>query len=240
MRLKMIFQLKKPELDIEYRRAFLSLLKDCFKQTSRRVFERFYSSGTPMKPFTFGVFLPQPTFLHNTIKLSSTEITLNFSTIYSDLGTYFYSSLISRRKRSEPYPLPGYNSLILKRVSLQAEKIITASEMVFKTLSPFLVRRHHKQTNQDEYLTKNHHLFISQTETIVGVMVQELIDLEDRVDFIPVKLNQGIPIKHFGTYVEGNTGVFKLIGRPEVLDFIYKVGIGSRRSEGFGLLEVVG
>ena len=112
MRLKMIFQLKKPELDIEYRRAFLSLLKDCFKQTSRRVFERFYNSGTPMKPFTFGVFLPQPTFLHNTIKLNSTEITMNFSTVYPDLGTYFYSSLINRRKRLEAYPLPGYNSLM--------------------------------------------------------------------------------------------------------------------------------
>jgi CRISPR-associated endoribonuclease Cas6 len=239
MRLKMTFQLKKPELDIEYRRAFLSLLKDCFKETSRRVFEKFYKTGTPMKPFTFGIFLPQPTFLNNTIKLNSTEITLNFSTIYSNLGTYFYSSLINRRKRSEFYPLPNNNSLMLKRVSLQPEKKITASEIVFKTLSPFLARLHHKQTNQDEYLTKNHRLFISQLKTIIKVMMQELGGIEDNVDFIPVKLNQGIPIKHFGAYVEGNTGVFKLIGRPEILDFIYKVGIGSRRSEGFGLLEVV-
>lgn len=240
MRLKMIFQLKRPELDIEYRRAFLSLLKDCFKHQSLKVFEKLYGSGTPMKPFTFGIFLPQPRFVHNTIKLNSNAITMNFSTVYPELGTYFYSSLIKKWKRSEAYPLPGCNSLQLKRVSLQTEIPITSSEMVFKTLSPFLVRLHHQQSNHDEYLTKKHHLFISQLEKIISVMLEELTGAQDRVKFIPVKINQCIPIKHFGTLVGGNTGVFKLIGRPDVLDFIYKAGVGSRRSEGFGLLEVVG
>jgi len=240
MRLKMIFQLKKPELDIEYRRGFLSLLKHSFQEASPGVFKKFYGNGNTMKPFTFGVFLPKPRFKGNTVTLNSAEITLNFSTYYSDLGIYFYNSLIKKRKRFEPYPLPGDNSLLLKRVSLQKEKKITSTEVVFKTLSPFLVRRHHKESNQDEYLTKNHNLFVSQTEEIIRVMIKELTGKEDRVDFMPVKLNEGIPIKHYGMFVEGNTGVFKLTGTPGVLDFIYKVGIGSRRSEGFGLLEVVG
>jgi CRISPR-associated endoribonuclease Cas6 len=240
MRLKMIFQLKKPELAIEYRRAFLSLLKDCFKQASPRVFNTFYKNGNPMKPFTFAVFLPQPVFRHQHITLNSNEITLNFSTSFAELGTYFYSSLLKRKKQSEPYPFPRYNSLMLKRVSLQEEKPITSSEMVFRTLSPFLVRVHHKETNRDEYLTKQHRLFIEQLETIIRVMMEELTGMQDNVYVLPVKLNKGIPITHFGACVVGNTGVFKLIGPPQVLDFIYKVGIGSRRSEGFGLLEIVG
>jgi CRISPR-associated endoribonuclease Cas6 len=240
MRLKMIFQLKKPELDIEYRRAFLSLLKKSFMDTSPEVYEKLYGSGTPMKPFTFGVFLPKPTFSEKTISLGAKEITLNFSTYYSELGIYFYNSMIKKRKRFEAYPLPGDNSLRLQRVHLIKEKPIKSTEAVFKTLSPFLVRLHHKETNEDEYLTKNHNLFIPQMQENLRVMLKELAGIDERAEFMPVKMNDSIPIRHYGILVDGNTGVFKLTGKPEVLEFIYKAGAGSRRSEGFGLLELVG
>jgi CRISPR-associated endoribonuclease Cas6 len=191
-----------------------------------------------MKPFTFGVYLPKPQFTESTINLNTTEITLNFSTSEAKLGIYFYNSLV--KKRFEPFPLPGGNQLLLKRVILIKEKRISSSEAVFKTLSPFLVRLHHQMTNEDEYLTRDHNMLVSQTEIIIGVMLEKLTGKKERVDFMPVKLNKAILIKHFGMIVDGNTGVFKLTGRPEVLEFIYRVGIGSRRSEGFGLLEVIG
>lgn len=239
MRLKMVFQLKKPELDIEYRRTFLSLLKNSFQQASSEVYEKFYGSGTPMKPFTFGVFLPHPEFKDNKVYLKSTEITLNFSTYLSDLGIYFYNSLIRGKRRFVPYPLAGGNEMSLGRVSLQKEKQIKSSEAVFKTLSPVLARLHHKEHNEDEYLTKANQLFVPQVEEILRVMVEELLGRKERVEFTPVSLSDGIPIKHYGVFVDGTTGIFKLTGHPEVLDFVYKVGIGSRRSEGFGLLELV-
>lgn len=235
----MVFHLKKPELDIEYRRAFLSLLKNSFQQASPEVYEKFYGSGTPMKPFTFGVFLPSPVFKDNTILLKSTEITLNFSTYLSDLGIYFYNSLIRGKRRFVPYPLAGGNEMTLSRVSLQKEKQIKSSEAVFKTLSPVLARLHHKEHNEDEYLTKANQLFVPQVEEILRVMVEELLGRKERVEFTPVSLSDGIPIKHYGIFVDGTTGIFKLTGHPEVLDFVYKGGIGSRRSEGFGMLELV-
>lgn len=239
MRLKMAFHLKKPELDSEYRRAFLSLLKNSFQQASPEVYEKFYGSGVPMKPFTFGVYLPNPEFKGHTIHLKSTEITLNFSTCLSDLGIYFYNSLIRGKRRFVPYPLSGDNEMTLGRISLQKEKQIKSSEAVFKTLSPFLARLHHKEDNADEYLTKANELFVPQMEENIRVMVEVLLGRKERVEFMPVLLSDAIPIKHFGLLVDGTTGIFKLTGHPEVLDFIYKVGIGSRRSEGFGMLELV-
>lgn len=235
----MVFQLKKPELDMEYRRAILSVLKNSFQQAAAGVYEKFYGDGVPMKPFTFGVFLPYPKFKDNTIYLSSTEITLNFSTYFSELGIYFYNSLIGGKRRFVPYPLPGDNAMTLSRVSLQKERQVKASTAVFKTLSPFLVRLHHKEDNADEYLTRANELFVPQMEEHIRVMVEVLLGRKERVEFTPVLLSDGIPIKHYGLFVDGTTGVFKLTGHPEILDFIYKVGIGSRRSEGFGLLELV-
>ena len=239
MRLKMIFQLRKPELDREYRRAFLSLLKNSFQRASSEVYEKFYGNGTPMKPFTFGVFLPHPEFKENTIHLKSTEITLNFSTYLTDLGIHFYNSLIRSKRMFFPYPLANSNEMTLTRVSLQKEKRIKSSEAVFKTLSPFLVRLHHKEDNVDEYLTKMNGLFVPQIEENIRVMVDVLLGRKEQVEYMPVILSDGIPIKHFGLILDGTTGIFKLTGHPEVLDFVYQVGIGSRRSEGFGMLESV-
>lgn len=238
MRLKMVFQLAKPELDIEYRRTFLSLLKKCFQQASPEVFKYFYETGTTMKPFTFGVYLPQPRFEKDVVRLQANEITLNFSTFAADLGIYFYNSII--KNRFTPYPLPRGNKLTLKRVALQKERRIDSTEMLFKTLSPILVRRHGKETNDDSYLTKNDDLFIPQMEENIRVMLEQLYGKAEQVEFLPVKLKDSFPIKHFGQYMDGHTGLFKLTGAMKALDFIYKCGIGSRRSEGFGCIEVAG
>jgi len=237
----MIFQLKKPEMDIEYRRVFLSLLKKSFQEASPGVYEKFYGDGVPMKPFAFGVFLPKPEFKENMVYLKTNEITLNFSTYYSELGIYFYNSCIRNRRLFQAYPLSNGNEMVLRRISLQREKTIKDREAVFKTLSPFLVRLHYKETNEDEYLTKKNELFIAQVEESIRVMAEVLLEKKnrvERVEFMPVSFKE-IPIKHYGSLVEGNSGIFKLTGDPGILDFVYKVGIGSRRSEGFGLLDTV-
>ncbi len=239
MRFKMVFTLSKPELDIEYRKAFLSLLKSCFQQASPNVYEKLYCEGTPMKPFTFGVFLPKPVFKGDVIALGSKEITLNFSTYLTELGIYFYNSLVRRRIAIDPFPLQRGNEMKVGRITLLREKKIMSNEAVFKTLSPFLIRRHLKEENRDEYLKKDNEGFISMVEDNIAVMVEGLLGSKERVEFMPVMLKEGIPIRHYGTFVDGITGIFKLTGNPEILDFIYKVGIGSRRSEGFGLLELV-
>ena len=238
MRIKMAFQLSRTELDIEYRRAFLSLLKKSFKQASESVYKKLYESGTSMKSFTFGVLLPKPEFKEDIIVLQSKEITLTFSTSETKYGIYFYNSLV--KNRFIPFPLANGNSLSLQRVHLQREKRITASEMVFKTLTPFLVRVHNKSTNNDRYLSGDDEGFISQLLWGIERMTEKLCGQRETVVVEPVKLGKGIPIMHYGQYVTGNKGILKMSGKPEILDFIYKVGLGSRRSEGFGLLDVVG
>ncbi|MCU0289404.1 MAG: CRISPR-associated endoribonuclease Cas6 [Acidobacteria bacterium] len=122
---------------------------------------------------------------------------------------------------------------------MQKEKHIKSSEAVFKTLSPFLLRMHHKKDNTDEYLTKTNELFVPLMEENIRFMLQVLLGRDEHVSFTPVMLSEGIPIKHFGFILDGTTGIFKLTGHPDILNFIHQVGIGSRRSEGFGMLELV-
>jgi CRISPR-associated endoribonuclease Cas6 len=41
-------------------------------------------------------------------------------------------------------------------------------------------------------------------------------------------------------YLTGNTGIFKLSGHPKDLEILYKIGIGNRTGQGFGMVEVLG
>jgi CRISPR-associated endoribonuclease Cas6 len=40
-------------------------------------------------------------------------------------------------------------------------------------------------------------------------------------------------------YITGNTGIFKLSGDAEDLNMLYKIGIGNRTGQGFGMLEIL-
>ena len=45
-------------------------------------------------------------------------------------------------------------------------------------------------------------------------------------------------IRHYGGYLRGFIGTFKLEADFEILDFVYKYGMGLRTGQGFGYLEV--
>ncbi len=40
-------------------------------------------------------------------------------------------------------------------------------------------------------------------------------------------------------YLTGNSGIFKLSGHPEDLKILYKIGIGTKTGQGFGMVEIV-
>ena len=46
-------------------------------------------------------------------------------------------------------------------------------------------------------------------------------------------------VTEFGRKVDANIGIYKLSGSPELLTFLYRTGMGGRRSEGHGMWEIV-
>ena len=47
-------------------------------------------------------------------------------------------------------------------------------------------------------------------------------------------------VKFYEKNIESSIGEFLLEGSPELLQLLYDCGIGSKRSSGFGLFEVIG
>ena len=251
MRIKFGFVSYYETIPIIYRKGVLSILKKAFEGVSLEIYETFYSKNV-VKPFTFSVYIPEAKFIEDRIELGkSKEIFLNFSTCYTDIGLMFYNGMVKNRNFRFQY-LKDENglNLILKNVILKREFRIKSDKVLFKTLSPLLVRKHTKGHKQkDEYLLLNKEN-LEEFENQMNVNMEPVfkafmgkvyplkiyIEKEGDIKNVPIKISD---TKGNYGYAEGNIGKFLIEGHPDALDFIYKVGLGARRSYGFGMLEVV-
>ena len=61
---------------------------------------------------------------------------------------------------------------------------------------------------------------------------------QSNVKLIPVDPKVVI-IKHYSINIECTIGTFIMEGKPEVLNYLLKNGIGSRKSSGFGVAQLM-
>jgi CRISPR-associated endoribonuclease Cas6 len=128
------------------------------------------------------------------------------------------------------------------------EKVIKNDFAVFKTMSPVVLEAIH-----DEPIPFSDNRFEKELNEVMDrILKSETVrgfGLKRRLKFEPIKMTQRI-IKHTLKgfrektgkpimYLTGNTGIFKLSGDPEDLNMIYKIGLGNRTGQGFGMLEIL-
>lgn len=220
-------------LPIDYRSGFISLLKKSFEMISKNTYSELYDKNT-LKPFTFSVYFGNKSKVQdNKVFINSDRFILNFSTSDYELGTYFYNGLLKIKRELKDYPL--FEARIsLENVNLKREALINGDTVVFKTLSPFLVRDYN---DKNRYLKPIDDRFEKQLNQIVSECSRKFLCRDAEIEFHDIKTTTKPPIFHYGTPVDGIRGMFTLKGDPDVLNMIYQIGLGSRRSQGFGMLE---
>ena len=58
MRMKLMFELEKPELDIDYRKSLISFIKHSLEEYDKELFNSLYEKGkTTKKTYTFATIL---------------------------------------------------------------------------------------------------------------------------------------------------------------------------------------
>lgn len=235
MRFSIIFKIDKPILPVDYRSGFISLLKASYEMSCKDKYIELYETNT-LKPFTFSVYFGNGSKIQdNKVLINSDRFILNFSTASLELGTYFYNGLLKIKKELKDYPL--FEARIsLENVNLKREVKIKEDTVAFKTLSPFLVRDYN---DKNKYLKPSDEGFADQLNQIVSECSKHFMGRDASIEFQTIKTTTKPPIFHYGAPVDGIKGMFALKGDPAVLDMIYKIGLGSRRSQGFGMLEVM-
>lgn len=224
-------------LPIDYRPGFMSLLKKGLEESNPALYTQLYENMTT-KPFTFSIYFRGGLVIdksEGTIRGNYPEISLDISSSSCELMTFIYNGLL----RIPEYLMYSAN-LRMKEIRFIDSVKINNDYVIFKTLSPVLIKTREKK--RDEYILPDRSEFKERLNYYVNLTWREITKTENEfeVNFIslPGKISKEV-VFHMGVPFTAFRGVFVLQGEPEILQFIYDVGLGIRRNQGFGMLEVV-
>lgn len=234
MRFSVTYNLSKDTIPIDYRSGFISLIKKAMETANKDLYKKFYKGDEKVKPYTFSVYSPDG-FLKNDdeFKVGKTLV-FNFSTNSYEIGTYIYNGLVDNEMKVFPF-FEG-NQLKRQKSTLLQEPEITGDTAVFKTMSTVLINSIGKK---DWYFIPENPEFPDAFDTCVTAMANELLGINNaKVIFNQIKIKRQV-VKHYGGNMQGFEGIFALSGDKAVLQLIHAVGMGVRRSQGFGMLRIM-
>lgn len=166
------------------------------------------------------------------------DIILNIS-FYNDLMYYY---LYNGALKLKSFNFKGYEFKINK-ISINKEKIIKSSEVLFKTMSPIVIKNKngiYLDCNSKEYIDSLNYIADMTLKTIRGHGLQE------KLEFRPLNFKKKVlkeKIRNFKErdyyYINAHVGTFYLRGNVEDLNALYKTGIGYRRTQNSGMVEVL-
>lgn len=230
-----------------YRALFQSLIKRSIQAYSPELFEVYFGSEVKPKPYTFSILFDKPRFQLDTIEFE--RAFFRFSTSDPQFLVALYNQIVRDRE------VRWRNiSLTVQDYRIERVPLITESEVRMKTFSPILVRHRDneryylippackgakrcQETHEDfiEALRFNVEQYVSVLRPELKPFVNELYLIPEKCEFVCVKYEKNGNLLKFPAF----KGIFMLRGAPDLLNFLVQVGMGSRRSMGFGMIGKV-
>ena len=241
MRFNVELALSNENIPKDKNRIILSLLKHIYESYDKEYYRSLYEDEeNKKKPFTFSIYMPNCTFTREEIIIPEKKIIWNFSTSDMKGGIIFYNAILANKGKS--YDIKN-NSITINKINMNKEKVITNNYAVYSTMSPIVVRQHRGDNKKTWYYSLNEEkgkeIFKENLkyQLLDNFGEERKLDIEE-VDF-EVLRNKEVKVKHYGIEVLSNICRIKVQAKPYILDYLYRSGIGSRKSGGFGMLDLV-
>lgn len=236
MRLKLVFELENGKLDIQYRKGIISWIKHAIQAYDENLFQGMYHANQK-KTFTFAPILSAPKFEKEEIIMQDNQFSILFSAYNYSHALHLYNSFLGQKfKKFSLFQ----NSMTLKQIIMIPEIQITTEKITIKMVSPLIVRNHNRETLKDMYYAYNREEF----KEYLNINIEEQLQAENLDKYIlngfdikPIQAKK-IVIPVYEKMIECTIGTFQLEGNIELLDYLYKAGIGAKKAMGFGLFEI--
>lgn len=241
MRFSLEISIKEDRIKKDKNRMFISLIKHSLESYDKGYYRSLYEKEpNKVKSFTFSLYMENCVFEREDIFIPNRKIILNLSTNSMEDSLYFYNSFLGQK--GKPYDIKG-NTLTINKINLVNEKLIVDDEVIFRSLSPIVVREHKGDNHDTWYYSLNEE---KGKEIFIENIRNQLLDKfgkERRLDIDEVKVkilnNKEVKVKHYGIEVLSNICRLKITAKPYISDYLYKAGCGSRRAQGFGMMDIV-
>jgi len=242
LRLKVIFESESDisYIPLDYRPTLISMLKSALMNTP--YYNELFRKKT-IKPYTWSVYFGKEFKITNNSLQTSKNISFYFSTNDEQLIMVLFNGLLDLKKKSYKLSFPQVNFSIKTIIPFPPE-MYNKSSIYFKTMSPViltnpLVSKDEKNfyvTPQQEFTTFQYILNLQTRKKL------ELLGLENIYkDILFENINtKDTLIRHYGGFIKGFTGFFKITSSPQIITFLYETGMGVKTGSGFGYLDKVG
>ena len=237
MRMKLYFTLENTNIPIDYRRSIISFIKLSLSEYSENEFKKYYNQkDNIIKPYAFSIFFRQPQINGQEIIVEDKRFEMNMTIENYETAITLYNSF--NHQKNKKFSI-NKNSWTLQNIVLIPEKEIKDDRIVIKFQAPLCLRQ--REEYKDYYYSYENEKF---EETLKMNVKEQLkitnipLELVDTLKIIPVKAKKVI-IKFYEKQIECSTGIFKLEGDVELLNYLYKAGMGSKHSAGFGMFQIV-
>lgn len=236
-------------LPLSYHSGFMSLIKKAVEQEDPIAFRLFFESQKPVvKPYTFAVSFGDDVRIEEDKIYFDKHIKFKFSSFFPEYLAMVYNFFAKLKTKGT---LKIFNeSFYVRGFRVFSERSIRKNLAVFRTLSPVLIRSH---KNEKHYLVPKCNNFdgddgfeealnFNLDEILRNLVGKRLTDFGTAPELKPIKISR-IIVKYLKNDVlikmPAFKGVFSMLAHPEILNLINKAGLGSRRSQGFGMLELI-
>lgn len=238
MKINLEFTLKNNIISMEYHSFIVSFFKKALESYDEQLYKDLYQEGnTKLKTFTFSVYFDSPQFCKEQIILGTNKIRVHITDYNLQNGLLLSNALMNMEKIS--FPITN-NEMKLSRIITERLNLLTEDNIIIQMSSPLIVRNHNKETNQDNYYTYQDSEFKDTLKLNLKSMIEKLnysFSVDD-FDIVPLK-NKKTVVKLYHHSMNASLGIFQLKGNPKLLDFLWKAGIGSHRSSGFGSFKIL-
>lgn len=242
MRLKIDMAIQK--MPVAYNTMFISAIKEAIKASDPAYYEKLYfyegKSNKQTKNLTFSVKVSNYKIVGEEFEVNG-RVSWLISTPDLELGLILYNGLMHKRK----FVYKDYEWTRL-RVDLLKERTIESEEVVFRALSPICIRNkagkfigpenpeYEAELNYitNETLKSYRGRGLNRPLSFKSINLKKIVVKETLRDFM-----QKTGKSYLG--VNAYRGMFSLTGDKEDLMAIYQLGLGFKRSQGFGNLDVV-
>lgn len=242
MRLKCDF--KADRLPISHNMMFVSLIKEALKKSDPVYYEKIYSFNGKVnkksKNFCFSTRM-KGFDIEGDIANVKDGVSLLISSPDAEFILYLYNGLLKINEFK-------YKDFSIKRIriSMLKEKTLNSGEAIFKTLSPICIKN-----NKNYFLKIDDATYEDELNYIAGKILENYRGrgLEERLSFQNIKMKNVVvrqEIRGFEEksgrnylYVNSYEGVFKLSGNSEDLKDLFSLGLGFKRNQGFGMIDLI-
>ncbi|WMJ79119.1 CRISPR-associated endoribonuclease Cas6 [Clostridium sp. MB40-C1] len=225
----------------------VSLIKQAIKEVDEEYYNKLYlynenKANKQTKNFCFSFFMKDFEKKEDVFVIKD-RVIFNISSPDYSFMVNLYNGLL----KINEFKYKNEFTLNKVRINLVKEKEVTSNAVTFNTLSPIFIQdKNHKalEINDENYEKELNYIANKTLKNYRGYGLKEVLKFK-QINMKKRVVKEDIRVFRENTkktifYVNAYAGIFQLEGDVNDLNDIYMLGVGFKRGQGFGMIDIIG